>query len=189
MRIHTTLTPVVVRECLDAVNALTREISTDVAPRSAREDYRPHTVTPARFDALDVHGSRTHPRGIEVKLTGDATNRPNSGARGADRWDDAYAASYDQWGLFLAEIYARDESARVPLIYHNGDHFHWATGDRYRREIWTPSDYHRRHKWESHGTAATGSYYVSGCAADDCSAITRRVAHGRTWADISGCAL
>ncbi|UTN91447.1 hypothetical protein SEA_OUTIS_84 [Gordonia phage Outis] len=183
MRIHTTLTLADLGDALREANGITARVSTDVAPNSHREGYRPHTVTPIGFERCNTHGSRTHPRAFDVILSGDASGYHNTGCYGAG---NDYAATYDQWGLFLAGLFARDESVRIPQIYHNGEHFHWATGSRYRREIWTPESYHRGHRWGYSDTAATGSYTVSECRADYCAAITRRVSWGHTWQEIAG---
>ncbi|QAU07325.1 hypothetical protein SEA_NOSILAM_84 [Gordonia phage NosilaM] len=182
MRIHTTLTYGDLSDALRAANEITAQISTDVAPNSHRDEYRPHTVTPLHFERCSTHGSRTHSRAFDVMLSGDATNHHNTGCYGAG---NDYAATWDQWGLFLSELFARDEYIRIPQIYHDAEHFHWATGDRYRREIWTPAQYHRRHGWTFSGESVTGAYTVSECRADACAAITRRVAWGRKWSEIS----
>jgi hypothetical protein len=57
------------------------------------------------------HGSRSRDHAYEAKLRGYGarhTRRPNSGTYGAD---DEYAATYDDWGYWLAELFSRDPNA------------------------------------------------------------------------------
>ncbi len=43
-----------------------------------------------------------------AKLPGEKRRRTNTGTSGAG---DAWTASWDEWGYFMAEVFARDESA------------------------------------------------------------------------------
>jgi hypothetical protein len=97
------------------------------------------------------HGSRTHARAFEVQLSDGAGNAwRNSGQYGAATWD-GNAATWDEWGIFLAHLYGADPGARVGgslkrPIYADADDFHRVTCDRYR--TLTPALQHKRHKWE-----------------------------------------
>lgn len=68
------------------------------------------------FDILDPAGSRKRLRAFEVrlasseKLPGDNRRLTNSGTRGAG---NLWAATYDEWGWIIAEIFKRDPSATV----------------------------------------------------------------------------
>jgi hypothetical protein len=127
--------------------------------------------------ALDAseHGSRTHERAFEVRLAdGRGRSWRNSGQHGAATWE-GNAATWDEWGIFLAELYRGDSEARVGgstrhPIYANADHFHDITGDRYRDL--TPEGQHARHKWAYVGQLATGPH-LSRCK---CGATLRRAA-------------
>lgn len=84
------------------------------------------------FDRLTEHGSRSHARAFEVKLTGSGTHT-NSGRYGANTWEQA--ATWDEWGIFLGRLYEIDRnllvgSAKNP-IYEGWDDFHWQTGERF----------------------------------------------------------
>lgn len=110
------------------------------------------------------HGSRSRDHAFEVRLTGESRRRPNSGQYGATR--DAYAATWDQWGVFLAELFQRDATATIPSAYRDGEAFANHTGDRsgapevvmtadgYAEEFksygW-PEDAHGDHRWEHAG--------------------------------------
>lgn len=66
------------------------------------------------------HGSRKRATAFEIKLAsytkvkGDKRGWRNTGKRGADSMNNGeglYAATYDEWGWFIAELFAVDEEA------------------------------------------------------------------------------
>lgn len=128
-----------------------------------------------------VHGSRSRAVAYGVTLTGSSSRRPNGGNRGAV--SDAYAATWDEWGMFLGELFRRDPNAVVPSVYESGEHYRWSTDGRF--DALTPDRQHERagHRWEHEGTVATGTYHVSTCK---CGARMRRVAWGHTWDEVHG---
>jgi len=128
------------------------------------------------------HGSRSHAYAYDVTLRGSSSRRPNGGNRGAN--SDAYAATWDEWGMFLGELFRRDPGAVVPRVYAGAEHFRWATD--YRFDVLTAPYQHAGagHSWRPEGANVTGAYYVHRCRT--CDAVQRRVAYGRTWADIDG---
>lgn len=79
------------------------------------------TVTRAR-----IVGSRSRAFGIDVALEGDGTlgrkrNASNTGI----------AATWSQWGHFLAAVYAQDPAGKFGP-YADADDFHTRTNDAYR---------------------------------------------------------
>lgn len=70
------------------------------------------------FAKKTVHGSRTHKRAFEIVLRGNSRRRPNGGDYGAD---DGYAATFDQWGIFLAHLYVEDSTLRCWAYEDDGD--------------------------------------------------------------------
>jgi hypothetical protein len=123
--------------------------------------------------SMDEKGSRSRKRAFEVALSGSGAHRSQWGGMAHP------AATWDEWGIFLAHIFAADPDAIVPRVYESAEHFHWVTGSRYR--TLTPEDQHLRHKWHSgdvNGWNATHDYYVSSCK---CGAILRR----GNWALVS----
>lgn len=134
-------------------------------------------------------GSRTHARAFEIYMTGNGVTGGQWGHGG-----NAKAATWDEWGCVIGRLYVIDPAAVWGSpgnpIYFNADHFNWTTGNRFavgyltdRFEMVTlPDDTHARHKWELQGRCVTGAYYVHECKR--CSAVTRRMAHGRTFAEI-----
>lgn len=138
---------------------------------------RIHTDTITHLDIYDAaraagsavdftaeeHASRTHARAYEVKLTGSSPRRPNTGRRGADWGTDEHAATWDEWGLFLAHLYdvdpdARAGGAKIP-VYRNASDFYVKTGDRFDPENpdrVTPATQHRTgHRWTYDGGRLT----------------------------------
>jgi hypothetical protein len=67
----------------------------------------------ARHARVDVtiteHGSRSRDHAFDVKLEGESRRRPNGGASGAG---SGYAATWDQWGVFLGFIFDVDPDAK-----------------------------------------------------------------------------
>lgn len=119
------------------------------------------------------HGSRSRAHAFEVNLSG-------SGRHGG-QWGNGQgrSATWDEWGIFLAELFRRDPELNVGKVYPNEEAFHWVTVDRYR--TLTPAGQHIQHKW-SHDVqrAATGGYLIHTCK---CGASLRSPAHGYTVAD------
>ena len=70
------------------------------------------------FDTLSVHGSRSRARAFEIKLrAGTGANRfgqirraPTTGYYGVPRYRNV-AATYDEWGILIAELLRVDEDA------------------------------------------------------------------------------
>lgn len=63
------------------------------------------------FESQSEHGSRSHARAFEIqlgtysKLPGDKRRYKNSGQYGAS---NVYAATYDEWGYFIKELFVLD---------------------------------------------------------------------------------
>ncbi|AXQ62122.1 hypothetical protein SEA_SKYSAND_89 [Gordonia phage Skysand] len=190
MRFHTdTLTGVDLFAAVSLANDRMIDVATDLAANSARKTHRPHTLTPM-YAEITTHGSRIRTRALEVQLSGDASRRTNSGTRGAG---DEYAATWDQWGVFLSEAFRRDPDLLVGSkaypIYDGAEHFHWVTGGRYAdmsypgvSRGWTSENYHRAHRWGYADMSAGGNYSVSECTNHTCRAIIRR----GDWSAVSG---
>jgi len=83
-------------------------------------------------DSCSVHGSRSRAHGYEVALRGSGrrhVRRPNSGRFGATS-DNSYAATYHDWGWWLAELYRLDPDM-VAGHYKSAEDFHRQTEDKY----------------------------------------------------------
>lgn len=81
------------------------------------------------YDALTLHGSRSRDHAFEVKLgsdikiKGDGRRWTNSGTYGKG---GNYAATYDEWGWLIAEIFEQDPEA-IFGNYDGRDDFHRQT--------------------------------------------------------------
>jgi hypothetical protein len=118
-------------------------------------------------------GSRSRARAFEFSFSGSGAHRSQWRAM------DHRAATWDEWGIALAHLFTIDPDAIVPRVYENAEHFHWATGDRYR--TLTRDAAHAKHNWlsgETFGRSAGGAYHVQACA---CGAVLRRLTHGMSW--------
>lgn len=120
------------------------------------------------FTRKDAKGSRSRARAWDIILTGHSNTRQNFG--------DDYAATWDEWGIFLGHLFAVDPEMTA-TYYSSADEFHWMTGDRFR--TLAHADQHLRHTWKYQGASATGTYAVSECK---CGAIQRRMVRG-TFSD------
>lgn len=120
-----------------------------------------------------VHESRSRARAYEVRLGGNSPYRTQG-----DR--DVNAATWDEWGIFLADLFRRDMKMVSPY-YLSLDHFVWTTAGRFTTLQWP--DQHKRHQWVYEGRCVTGAYDVHVCK--KCSARTRRLVPPHTWAEIA----
>jgi len=95
----------------------------------------------------EPHGSRTHARAFEVSLRGSSKRRPNF-----YNGDGSYAATWDQWGIFLAEIFTADREARCGTakhpIYRDAEHFDAVTRYRFDGHGIVPNDMHGDHRFK-----------------------------------------
>lgn len=108
--------------------------------------------------------SRSHPYRYDMIISG------TSGRRSQWRQKEVPAATWDEWGIFLGEIFRLDPNAKTP-DYADTDEFHWKTGGRFL--TLKPKDQHRQHQWTHDvSIACTGAYFVHQCK---CGAITRRM--------------
>lgn len=137
------------------------------------------------------HGSQRRDHAFNVSLTGTSSRRPNNAAGGrfANGLSDAHAATWDEWGMFLAELFRRDPAAVVPKIYESGEHFRWTTGARF--DTLTPAEQHGAagHKWSGRYPNITGVYTVAECLGrkgKPCAATIREMRGGHAFAEISG---
>jgi hypothetical protein len=90
------------------------------------------------FTSISQHGSRSHERAFEVILTGSSRRRQNQG--------NDYAATWDEWGIFLGHIFDLDPDAKC-WAYKDATDFNFQTNRRFDYgEI--PTDMHGDHKFE-----------------------------------------
>ena len=89
------------------------------------------------------HGSRKRDHAFNVNLTGTSSRPLNTGKYGADQSGDT-AATWDEWGMFLAALYAVDPDMDA-TYYADAADFHRQTGDRFLNL--TAPYQHENHNW------------------------------------------
>ena len=91
--------------------------------------------------SFSTHRSQKRARAFEIKLFGNSPRRQN---RGSD-----YAATWDEWGIFIQNIFEQDPTAIVGM-YESYDMFRTVTADRFLH--FTQDEQHRAgHRWEPLG--------------------------------------
>jgi hypothetical protein len=108
------------------------------------------------------HGSHRRNHAFEVQLSGHSPYRSQG--------HGDYAATWDEWGVFLAHLFYTDPHAFVGSKNWNYDgvhHFNRRTNDRFlwQPDKWSymPEDTHPRHKWWADGTG--NGQYCQKCTA------------------------
>lgn len=113
-------------------------------------------VTFARFD---IHGSRSHRVALEIVLSGSSARRSQAG--GFD------AATWDEWGIFLGNVFRADPRAKVAGCYDGRADFLRKTNRRFTNTFGVENQ-HLNHRWVQ-GRIIDGQY----CAEGLCTAIRR----------------
>lgn len=110
---------------------------------------RGHVTADIQFVEFEMENSRTHPRGYKIQLgTYDQTSGPtrsrhfkNSGSHGAESGvyggDRVWAATYDEWGWFIAELFTMDPAAKFGH-YKTEQLFHEMTKNKYKSPVTAP---------------------------------------------------
>lgn len=94
------------------------------------------------------HGSRSHARAFEIKLSGSGDPGQKLGNSGQYGASDDYAATFDEWGWLLSALFAKDAEL-IPLhnldvmtvgtgayaIYDGRGEFNRKTGNTYRSDL------------------------------------------------------
>lgn len=94
-----------------------------------------------RAFSVTEHGSRKRDHAVVVYLSGSSPYRSQT-----DR--EEYAATWDEWGIFIRTLFQIDPSAIIG-DYPDLETFQRFTGERF--DTLTPATQHRRHKWEYDG--------------------------------------
>lgn len=99
------------------------------------------------------HGSRCRALSFDVRLTGESRRRPNR-----TLYSDEYAATWDQWGVFLAVLFDTDPdmlcgSSEKYAAYKDRTDFQVKTNGRFTKigggwtDYW-PADAHGDHRFK-----------------------------------------
>lgn len=133
----------------------------------------------AYFDDRDIwqNGSRKRARGFNFYLLGASSRLPHNGPAYTSR-GDGYAATWDQYGIMFAYLYAIDPGM-LAAHFRSAEHFHWCTGDRFRDLDARPACSPAGHKWGMPELNITGAYRVAECTREGCTAMSRSEAGAR----------
>lgn len=141
------------------------------------------------FADVTEHGSRSRAVAFNVTLSGDSRRRVNAGtSRTIDRFNRPHAATWDQWGVFLAVLFEADANRHGRGMFTpydaSAEHFAARTADRFgapedtvdpddngagyvRRFVaygW-PEDAHGDHSWQRPGRP--GKRQCRHCSAEE----------------------
>lgn len=129
---------------------------------TAADIHRATDALPGVYAEVKPVGSRSHAGAFEVRLTGTSTRLT------MDKRDNA--ATWDEWGVFIAAIYEVDAVAVFGSVkspnYRDSNHFHAVTRYRFDADR-LPEDSHQQHRWQYDGV-------VNQCS--KCSASFERIA-------------
>lgn len=112
------------------------KIHTDVLERS--DLYYAAAQAGATITRLGFCGSRSRKHGIDVYLSGSSPYQQWGGT-------GYNAASWDEWGTFIAILFRRDPKAIIGR-YKTFESFNAFTKNRFGMVL--PHDTHNRHKWD-----------------------------------------
>jgi hypothetical protein len=125
----------------------------DVGNTLLRAQRKGHVTSDVEMTVFTLSPSQTHPNGFEIQLGAwDRDSLPRGYVdqhgktmrvrrfRNSDRSEARYAASWHEWGWFIAEIFAADPGARWSWYASPAD-FHRKTGNQFK--TWTPPVTHR----------------------------------------------
>ena len=111
-------------------------------------------IARVNLDVLESHNSRTHDAAFEVILSGESRRRQNTGKSSRDR---EFAATWDQWGVFLSVLFNIDPDMRCGIskrpFYANAADFEKKTDGRFVNGVW-PDDAHGDHKFRWDGLSS-----------------------------------
>lgn len=124
--------------------------------------HRATNLLPGVYATVSAHGSRSRKTALEMSLTGNGYAR-NTGQYGAG---DEAGATWDEWGVVLAELFALDPkafagSAKHP-VYRDQADYDQKTRYRFGAGEGLPEDTHKRHNWKP---TRPGHFQCSKCSA------------------------
>lgn len=91
------------------------------------------------LDDFEQCGSRSRKRAFKFSLTGSSNHNRGFGAPGK-------AATWDEWGIFLAYLFRIDPNAHCGKgSYESEEDFHWKTDNRFM--FLSRRNQHKQHKW------------------------------------------
>lgn len=110
-----------------------RLLASDVMDALDNVKNRGRVGEDVQFEVLESRRSRSHYRAYEVRLGSFSPKRrpKNTGKRGSDSDAAWRAASWDEWGWFMAEVYRMDQFVKWGSTYHGRAQFNRMTTGRF----------------------------------------------------------
>ena len=102
------------------------------------------TTARVTLDRFTEHKSKSRDHAFDITLQGESKRHQNGGT--------GKAATWDQWGVFLAVLFDMDDSLSIPRAYAHDSDFHYKTANRFAAIGHFPHDAHGDHKFEYVGT-------------------------------------
>lgn len=147
---------------------------------------------PAIYAETTTFGSRTRDHAIETRLFafegGPGRAHVNTGRYGAGH----PAATWDEWGVMFARLFAKDKNMLAGWAYSGFDHYHIVTNNRFTPDG-IDGEPHARHRWWQRqappmtvrGEVITGTWCKCGAARYSLSRYDARFERifGRTWTE------
>lgn len=100
--------------------------------------YDAARVARVTVERAGLHNSRSRDHAWDIALTGESKRRPNFG-----KYPGEYAATWDQWGVFISALFKKDPDLTIPQAYATVEDFHRQTANRFQ-DGW-PADAHGDH--------------------------------------------
>lgn len=102
-------------------------------------------VARVTLDRFTEHGSRARVRAFDITLQGESRRHQNGGS--------GKAATWDQWGVFIAALFDADDTVTIPRAYV--DRYQFDARTNWRFEDGWPEDAHGDHRFEYAGIPMT----------------------------------
>ena len=119
------------------------KIHTDLAAEAVAKLAR--DTVPSIDVHVDTHGSRKRKHRHDVVLTDNGRSLTGRRQSAATVANGAKGITYDEWGLFIEQVFLMDESAKVGP-YRDRGHFRIITDYRFDDLKW--EEQHARHRFE-----------------------------------------
>lgn len=124
-------------------------------------------IAGVQLERVGHRGSRSRARAFDFYVTGSSPYRPNNTI---DVDPDAYAATWDEWGILIGYLYDVDPNAHFGKhSYQSAADFHYKTGHRFGPASLTgglpPEQRHRVHKWQRDWSRNDYESFCNGCGA------------------------
>lgn len=107
--------------------------------------YDAARIARVTIERAGLHNSKSRDHAWDIALSGESRRRPMGGST------EHFAATWDQWGVFLSVLFDRDANLTIPRVYDDFVMFDYKTKCRFvNRGVW-PADAHGDHTFRFAG--------------------------------------